>query len=115
MTTTPTPATGAERLAKKIEDVVCANPVCDAKLIADGVMEFFAAEGMTLGEWVGMGDMSIVVLADPPRVEIVVRDAPTAWVTHSASVEIGYDMSTRELIAVRVWGNVTMTLPARSG
>jgi len=55
----------------------------------------------------------VTVLDDPKRTEMVLRDCPTIWVmpddTHE--VDLGYDMETGELVAVRVYGDRSRRKP----
>lgn len=50
---------------------------------------------------------SVIVYDDPKRTEVVLRDRPTVWVYDMAQFELGYDLETGELIAVRVFGDVS--------
>ncbi len=49
----------------------------------------------------------VMVLDDPKRTEMVLRDCPTVWDTHDdvGGVDFGYDMETGELVAIRVYGD----------
>lgn len=49
----------------------------------------------------------VMVLDDPKRTEMVLRDCPVAWVYDLAEVELGYDVETGELIAMRVYGDAS--------
>ena len=49
----------------------------------------------------------VVVLDDPKRTEMVLRDCATVWVIHDdiGGVDFGYDMETNELVAIRAYGD----------
>jgi hypothetical protein len=51
----------------------------------------------------------VVILDDPKRTEMVLRDCATVWVDHPARVrmELGYDMDTGELVCIRIYGDVS--------
>lgn len=54
----------------------------------------------------------VVVMDDPKRTEMVLRDCPTFWVqdhrgSHLQDIDLGYDLETRELVAIRVYGDVS--------
>lgn len=50
----------------------------------------------------------VVVLDDPKRTEMVLRDCPTVWwVQGCLIVDLGYDMQTGELVCIRVGGDVS--------
>jgi len=49
----------------------------------------------------------VVVLEDPPRcTEMILRDAAIVWVTHG-DVDLGYDATKGDLVAIRVYGDVS--------
>ena len=51
----------------------------------------------------------VVVMDDPKRTEMVLRDCATVWVIHRSigAVEFGYDMENGELVAIRVYDDVS--------
>ncbi len=48
----------------------------------------------------------VVVFEDPKRTEVVLSDAPMVW-TQDGTVDLGHDMDSGELVAIRVYGDVS--------
>ncbi|MEM7746617.1 MAG: hypothetical protein AAF346_00080 [Pseudomonadota bacterium] len=48
----------------------------------------------------------VSVLDEPKRTEIVLRDVVTVW-RPRGGVDLGYDLNTNELVAIRVFGDVS--------
>ena len=49
----------------------------------------------------------VVVLDDPKRTEMTLRDCPMVWVQDSRETDLGYDMETGELVCIRIYGDVS--------
>lgn len=49
----------------------------------------------------------VVVYDDPQRTEMVLRDCATAWIEDSSGPDLGYDMEGGDLVAIRVYGDVS--------
>lgn len=53
----------------------------------------------------------VIVFDDPKRTEMVLRDCGIVWQDTSANnFELGYDMETGDLVAVRIYGDVSRRL-----
>ena len=50
----------------------------------------------------------VVVFDEPKRTEMILRDCSMVWVLQKwDDVECGYDMETGELVAIRIYGDVS--------
>ena len=49
----------------------------------------------------------VQVFDDPKRTEMVLRDCAIVWRSPKHGLDLGYDMETDELVAIRVYGDVS--------
>ncbi len=53
----------------------------------------------------------VIVDDDPKTTEMVLRDCATVWRPHMVGVDLGYDMESGELVAIRIYGDVSKRKP----
>ena len=44
----------------------------------------------------------VIVYDDPVRTEMILRDDTISWRAHRGDVDVGYDMETGKLVAIRI-------------